>query len=728
VSQTLGFSRRTLLQTVAFGALAGCAAGAGQVGLQSGSADVEFPVPQAPRIPFRIDQLGRVRNDPYRWMKYIPETGSRTMDSLPDMVRKHLQAEAGYAENVLKPARALQPEIRRQMQSIAPVSQEPPALPSGPWVYTNFYPDGSAHAVHVRAPVGDPAGRSVLMDEAERAAGHSYFRASDHQHSRNHRYFAWAEDVIGNDRHRICVRDLETGKISVPVPADAYGYGGMVFSPSSKWMFWIWRNEKNRPTRVFRTSLESGETVLVYEEASPTVFLQLKLTAADGYVAIVLSGPDTSEVWLVPAKDEAAAPMVVFPRRDLVRYDIDEWNGGLVVLTDEGGAIDNKLLLVSPDTFALRETLVEHRPGEQILEIMPFERALVRLERRDGLHQLILRSSDGKEKAVTFEDAAYAVQLAGRQPYTSTTVRITYQTPRQPVQWMDVDLESGKATILQSGGRAGFNTDDYVVERLFATAPDGVRVPITLLSQRNAPRDGSQPCLLYGYGAYGVSSDPVFSIAALALVARGWAYAIAHVRGGSELGRQWFLDGRRFKKRNSFTDFVACAEHLCAQNVTRKGAIVAYGLSAGGLLVGGAMNTKPEMWAGVIAQVPFVDMLNTMSDGDHPLVPLFRPDWGDPLADPVAYDYMASISPYENVQPTAYPPLLCTSGLKDDRVGYWEAAKLVAEVRFRSTGSAPAILLLDADSGHQSSGNLEAEFEEMSLFWAFAETAVAQGF
>lgn len=718
-----GFSRRTLLQTIALSALAGCAGGAGAgSGLSPASGGIAPPV--APRIPFPIEQLGRTRNDYYRWMKYIPETGTREMATLPEMIRAHLEAEAAYAEAVLAPARRLQPEIAAQMLARVPGNDTPPVIPLGGWAYASHYPEGTAHAVYTRAPLAEPGAAEVLLDEGERAAGAAYYRTTGHQPSPDHRYYAWAEDVIGNDRHRICIRDMEGGLVRVLVDEDAYGYGGLVFSPSSRFLFWIWRDARNRPTRVYRTPVGGGAAELVYEEADPAIFMQIKRTAAGGYVAITMSGPDTSEVWLVSAEDETGAPQLVFPRRDKVRYEVDEWAGRLVVLTDED-ALDNKLLVLAPDVAP--ETLVAHRAGSQILEVFPFENGLLRLERQDGLHQLILLRADGSEHVIGFDEAAYAVSVPAGQDYAAARCRITFQSPRLPVQWMDVDLATGALSLVQKAGRAGYDPGDYVVERIFAAAPDGAQVPVTLLSRRGTPRDGAPPCLLYGYGAYGISSEPEFSVPALTLVDRGWTYAIAHVRGGSERGRQWFLDGRRLSKRNSFIDFVACAEHLCDLGVTRRGAVVAYGLSAGGLLVAGAMNEAPDMWAGVIAQVPFVDMLNTMSDADHPLVPLFRPDWGDPLADPAAYDYMFSISPYENVQATAYPPLLCTSGLKDDRVGYWEAAKLVAEVRHTSTGNAPAILVLDAEAGHQSSGGREAEFREMSLFWAFAEVAVSGG-
>jgi oligopeptidase B len=236
--------------------------------------------------------------------------------------------------------------------------------------------------------------------------------------------------------------------------------------------------------------------------------------------------------------------------------------------------------------------------------------------------------------------------------------------------------------------------------------------------------DGSAPVLLYGYGAYGISTEAEFSVANIALVEQGWIYAIAHVRGGSEKGRRWFLDGRRFSKANTFTDFIACAEHLIAQGYARRERIVAYGLSAGGLLMGAVANMRPDLWAGVIAQVPFVDMLNTMSDAEHPLVPLFRPDWGDPLAEPRAYDYIASISPYENVKPQPYPAVLATAGLRDDRVSYWEAAKWVANLRRHTTGNAPVLFLTDMTAGHQAAAGRSSQYRQMALFWAFAEQCV----
>jgi oligopeptidase B len=679
--------------------------------------------PQPPRISHPIVQLGRKRDDVYSWMKFIPAKGERTRSNLPKPVAAMLAAESGYAEAMLEPLADLRAELAAAM--LARSAGAIAALPfeRDGWTYSSAIPPGAVHAVYSRRK-GDGA-EEMLLDEATRAAGLPYFRSTGHQPSPNHRWFVWAEDVIGNDRHRICIRDNRDGSVRTLVDKDAYGYGGLVFGPSSEWVFWIWRDARNRPTRLYRTAVDGRATELVYEEHDPAIFMGIRRTAADGFVALTLSGPDTAEVRLIRAGTESAEPVVVWPRRVGVLYDIDEWNGDLVATTDADDAFDGKLLRLDAGDFRIKSVLVPHRPGTPILSVHPFARGLVRLERIDGQHSVAILRADGSESRVAFPDPAYAIEVPAEQSYGAADVLIVHESPKSPRRWIKVGLSDGRQTVVQQQAVAHFDPDDYEVERLFAPAPDGEMVPITLLSRRGAPKDGSTPLLQYGYGAYGVPSDPEFSIPALALVDRGWRYAIAHVRGGSEKGRRWFLGGRKFTKRNSFTDFVASAEYLGREGYTAPGRVVAFGLSAGGLLVGASMNIAPTLWGGVIAKVPFVDMLNTMSDASHPLVPLFRPDWGDPLADPAAYDYIASISPYENVRAAAYPPLLCTAGLKDDRVSYWEPAKLVAEVRYRSTSGNPAMLLTNMDSGHQGSGDLKSEYAEAALFWAFAMRCVA---
>lgn len=675
--------------------------------------DVRSPV--APRENLEVRQSGRVRTDAYAWMRFIPPSGTRTLDDLPVRLREHLEAERQYAQAVLRP---LEPDVQwfyERLASGAPQMREP--MPESPedWRYHAELAEGCAHRVFFRT---GPNGTQRLLDEAARAKGHAYYRSTDHQPSPDGRYFAWAEDVTGDDRHRICLLDIERGDIRVLVASDAFGYEGFTFSPSSCYLFWIWRDASSRPTRLYRSPVEGGEAAFVYEESDPALFMRVARTAAGRFVALTIAGPDTAEVRLIAAGAETERPDPVRPRQPGVRYEVNEWHDALLMLTDADGAADGKLLRLDPVTFALRDELVPGRPGVSLIAIHPFSRALVRLERAQGLHRLVLTHLDGRETMIGFDGPAYCVELPAAQPYGAREVRMLHQAPASPPCWIDIDLTSGRRREAERAAPRGFDAAAYRVERIEAQAPDGETVPVTVLSRRDA--EGPQPLLLTGYGAYGISRESDFSWPATVLVDAGFRYAIAHVRGGSEKGVRWYQDGCREKKRHSMTDFIACARHLVVIGYAEPGRIVAQGVSAGGLLVCGAMNMAPELWAGVIAQVPFVDMLNTMSDAHHPLVPLLRPDWGDPLADPKAYDWIADISPYENVGRADYPPVLCTAGLKDDRVPYWEPAKLVANIRHRGTGNRPAILVLDPDSGHQGSAGRDHAFAQAALLWAFA--------
>ena len=678
--------------------------------------------PVAPRVHHEIHQLGRTRIDPYAWLKFIPEAGTRDLDTLPEPLRSHLTAEMQYARQMLEPLKADVDHFYESLMARAPQGAPPPPPASSGWQYESRLSVEDGHRVFFRRRSGGNA--EDLLDEGMRANGHAYYRATGHQASPDDRYFAWAEDVRGDDRHQIHVLDIETGRRHTVAAADAFGYGGFTFSPSSRFVFWIWRDAYSRPTRLYRSSVDGGEPELVHEESDPALFMQVARTAANGFVALTLLGPDVSEVRLIPAYAETERPRIVRPRRRGIRYEINEWNDALIMLTNDGDAPDRQLVSIDPVDFGVRQVLVPPRDGVPIVSIHPFAKALLRFERVQGLLRLVLRRPDGREYPVEFDDPAYTLALAPEQAYDAREVRVVHQTPASPRRWLDVCLESGSCSEAGQERLQNFDPNDYKVERLYATAPDGESVPITLLSRRDAG-ERAQPLLLTGYGAYGIAHEPEFSVPATVLVDAGFRYAIAHVRGGSEKGWNWYQDGCREKKRNSMTDFIACAQYLAENGYAKAGEIVAYGVSAGGLLVSGAMNIEPQAWAGVIAQVPFVDMLNTMSDADHPLVPLLRPDWGDPLSDPQAYDHMAALSPYENVRAAPYPPVLCTAGLKDDRVPYWEPAKLLANIRHLSTSGQPAVLHLNPDSGHQESDDRNAEFAQAALFWAFAQRCVS---
>ncbi|RAK51373.1 S9 family peptidase [Phenylobacterium deserti] len=688
------------------------------------------PAPPRPeRRPLRITQLGRVRVDPYAWLR-DPNWAqvSRNPQLLQPEIRAHLEAENRYAQALMAPAEAAAEAYAKAMDALtADAVAEPPAE-DGPWAYYSYVRPGEDHRVHARRPRGGGT-EEILLDEAARARGHAYYRVLEAQHSPDHRLFAWAEDLEGGDRHLICVRELDTGKLHVSKRADGYGWQGLVISPCSQWVFWIWRDPLSRPARVYRRPARGGEDVLVYEEKDPALFMSLGRTASASHVTLRVQGPDLDEWRLIPAADPTGAPLLVEPRTPGLHYQVEEWGGELVILTDADGALDGKLMrtpLDAPGRGNWRDWM-GHEPGRHLLEMRPFRDAFVRLQRRDGRLEVVVTPRSGREHTLAFDEAAYAVRLEPQQEHAGSVLRLVYQSPRTPPQWLACDLASGARRVVKAAGAGPrFRREDFEVRRLFAPAPDGQQVPVTVLMRVGTALDGRAPLLLYGYGAYGVSSEAEFSVPALALVQQGWIYAIAHVRGGSEKGRGWFLDGRRFHKRNSFTDFIACGEHLARQGYTAPRRMVGYGLSAGGLLMGGVANLRPDLWAGLIAQVPFVDMLNTMSDANHPLVPAFRPDWGDPLSDPQAYDYIASISPYENVRPQAYPPILATAGIRDDRVSYWEPAKWVAELRHTGTGRAPVLFETNMAAGHQASSGLSDQHRQMGRFWAFADLCVGR--
>jgi oligopeptidase B len=370
--------------------------------------------------------------------------------------------------------------------------------------------------------------------------------------------------------------------------------------------------------------------------------------------------------------------------------------------------------------------LTPHRPGHYITGMAALSGHLIRLERVDALNRIVVTERGTlAEHAVAFDEEAYELSLDGGFEYETTTARFVYQSPTTPRQWFDYDVHTRERTLRKTQTiPSGHDPSAYVARRLHATATDGATVPITVLMKRGTPLDGSAPMLLYGYGSYGMPMEPHFSIRTLSLVNRGWVYAVAHVRGGSEKGWGWFLDGRKAKKPNTFTDFIACAEALVAAGYTRAGRIVAEGRSAGGMLMGAVANLRPDLWAGVIGGVPFVDVLNTMSDASLPLTPPEWPEWGNPLEDEAAYDLIASYSPYDNVAAQAYPAVLATGGLSDPRVTYWEPTKWVAKLRAFTTGDAPILLKMNMDAGHGGAAGRFDFLKEIAFDYAFAIKAV----
>jgi oligopeptidase B len=688
--------------------------------------------PVARKVPKRIEQLGRVRVDDYAWMK---DDGWQAVLRDPGAIRAdikaHLQAENAYTAAMLAPTEALQAAMFAEMKGRIKEDDASVPTPDGPFDYYVRYEKGAQHPIHARRPRGREDGETVLLDEDAEARGKAFFEVAAADHSPDHALFAYAVDEQGSEVHQIRVKDLATGEI-LPEPVES-STGGFCWSPDSRFLFWIWRDAHGRPAKVFRRPARGGtkDDVLVYEEPDDGFFLSVGTTSSDAWIVIGSGDHETSEVRLIPVADPTAEPAVVEPRRPGLRYDLEHWDGRFFIRTNADGAVDFKVVTAPTDApgRANWTDWAAHQPGRYVVGVGAFKDWLVRLVRENASNSILLtQRGTGAEHVVGFDEEAYALGLAGGYEFDTTTLRFVYESPTTPRQWFDYDM-AARTRVLRKTQEipSGHDPALYVTRRLYATAPDGAQVPITVLMKAATPLDGSAPLLLYGYGAYGIPMEPHFSIRNLSLVDRGWIWATAHVRGGSEKGWGWFLDGRGEHKPNTFTDFIACAETLAASGYGAAGRIVAYGGSAGGMLMGAVANLRPDLWAGIIGAVPFVDVLNTMSDVSLPLTPAEWPEWGDPLKDAAAYDLIAGYSPYDNVAAKPYPAVLATGGLSDPRVTYWEPAKWIARLREMTTGDAPMLLKINMEAGHGGASGRFDFLKEIALDYAFAVWAVERG-
>ena len=714
-------NRRTLLlSAAAVAAFGGLAPGRGAAaGLAAGPTP-----PVIPRRPRRIEQLGRTRIDDYGWLK--PDNWKavwRDGRVLDPAIRGVLEAENAYCDAVLAPTLPLQADLLACMRVASAAEAEAPPEVDGPWAYLTRFAPHAQQPRWLRRPVaGGP--ETLLLDGEARAAGRPFFRILNAVHSRRHDLFAWAEDATGGEKYDIVLKDLATGETR-PGPADAFG--DFVISPESRWLFWTWRDASSRPARIYRRPVAGGADVLVYEEADPAFLVHLSLSASGRFIFIRCWNDVTSEVRLIDMRSPEAPPRLVDPRRTGVIYTLEDWNGSFVVLTNVDGAADFKLMIAPEATpgRAFWRDWSPHRPGRTIVDIRAFAGHFVRIDRVEGNPTVIVAGPDGAwAPPIAFDEAAYALTLQPSAFY-GAALSLTLESPRTPKAWIDVDLVANRAKVVaRTVLPAAYAPGRFVLRRAHAPAADGAMIPITVLCRADLPPGVAAPLMLTGYGAYGASYETGFSVANLVLVERGWVWAAAHVRGGSEKGRDWFEAARGLRKTVSFTDFIACAEHLVAEGVTKPGRIVPHGFSAGGLLVGAALNLRPDLWGAVIGQAPFVDILGTMSDASHPLVPLTRPVWGDPLASAADYDNIAGYSPVQNVAARPYPPVLATTAVEDDRVGFWEPAQWIARLRALSTSGAPMLLHTEMTGGHVGAGGRFDELGQIARMYAFAIAAL----
>ncbi|MDP3079844.1 MAG: S9 family peptidase [Brevundimonas sp.] len=688
------------------------------------------PVPPvAKKIPVRIEQLGRVRTDDYQWMKDDNwQAVLRDPTLIKADVKEHLEAENAYREAMMASTLPLQAAMFEEMKGRIKEADSSVPSPDGAWEYYVEYRTGDQHPRYMRKPRGGTGEAQLLLDANALAEGKAYSEVSSAGHSPDHALFAYSEDAQGSEVHQIFVKDLATGEV-LPDPIGS-AIGDFAFSADSQWLFWTNRDDNGRPDKIFRRPARGGETTLVYQEDDDGMFIGVGRTADDAFILITVGNQETSEARVIPAAAPTATPVVLEPREVGRLYEADHWGDRWVIRTNADDSIDFKIVEAPTATpgKAHWTDLVPHTPGRYIEGVALVKNHIARQERADANTKIIIRDRAGAEHEIAVDEPAYSLSLAGASEFDTTVMRYGYNSPSTPTSTYDYDLATRERTLRKvQEVPSGHNTADYVVERLNAPAPDGELVPVTVLRRRDTPVDGSAPVLLYGYGSYGSPIPASFSTNRLSLVDRGWIYAIAHVRGGSDKGWNWFLTARRMTKKNTFTDFIASAEHLIARGYAKAGHIVAEGRSAGGLLMGAINNMRPDLWAGVIGGVPFVDVINTMSDTSLPLTPPEWPEWGNPIEDPEAYDYMMSYSPYDQVGPKAYPAVLATGGLSDPRVTYWEPEKWVAKLRPATTSGKPILLKINMEAGHAGSSGRFDYLKEVAHDYAFALWAIDRG-
>ncbi len=688
-------------------------------------AGVAGKAPSVEKRPVEIEQHGKVRVDNYAWLRDDNwQEVLRDPTVLRADVSEQLTAENNYYELATADLDQLRATLFEEMRGrIKEVDSSVPT-PSGPFAYAVRFREGGEYPIYIRTP-REGGDETILFDGDAEGEGAEFFRVVGVAHSPNHEMIAYGVDRLGSEYYDIRMRNIASGEeFEESIPSTG---GGSVWASDSKSLYYIERDDNQRPKRVKQHVLgtDPADDLLIYEEPDDTMFLNISKSQSGEYLFIGSTKATTTEYRFVRADAEpGTAPTVIAPRTDDVLYYPEHHGDHFYIQTNANDAVDFKVVRapVANPGFDQWEDWLPHRPGVYVLNFIPFADRVVVLEREDALPRIVV-TNVAQEDAfeIEFDEAAYYLGLSAGYEFDTDTVRFTYESPSTPVQTFDFNMDTRERELRKTQEiPSGHNPDLYVAERLSVTADDGADIPVTILRVKTTEVDGNAPLLLYGYGSYGITIDADFSSHVLSLVDRGVVYAIAHIRGGASKGRQWYLDGKFEKKINSFTDFANVAEALQERGYGRKGETVIYGGSAGGLLVGATVNLRPDLFSGVIAAVPFVDVINTISDASLPLTPPEWVEWGDPINDAEAYATIASYSPYDNIRgDIEYPPILATAGLTDYRVTYWEPAKWVARLRDEAQGG-PFFLKTNMDAGHAGSAARFERLKERAHDYAFA--------
>ena len=683
---------------------------------------ITFP-PKTKKIDHSEEHHGIIRHDFYNWLRAKNwQDVFKTPALLDKEIRTHLEEENAYQKAWMADTIDLQKQLFSEMKGRIKEDDSSVPVKDGPYAYGVSFTTGGEQPHYFRTP-REGGKASVYVDGDALAKGKDYFRLGAVQHSPDHSKCAWTYDDKGSEFYTIKLRDMTSLMDTTENIINTSG--DVVWDANSEGFFYTNVDENHRPSKLYYHKIGTDQSVdkLIFEEKDPGFFLGVGGSSLNDVIYIDIHDHETSEVWLIPAKEPMATPKCVRKRQKGVEYSLTEGGDIFYILTNIDGAKDFKIMS-APFDKPTEENWVEvvpHQPSRLILAHDAYKNFLVWLERRDGLPRIeLLDRRDGSIHAIAFEEETYSLTLHGAAEYDSETIRFTYSSMTTPSELYDYDMTTRQRVMLKRQEvPSGHEPKNYITRRLMAKAEDGAEIPISLFYHKDTKLDGSAPCLLYGYGAYGISIPDSFNSNALSLVDRGFVYAIAHIRGGKEKGFDWYEKGKHLFKRNTFNDFIACGRFLVANHFTSHSRLIAEGGSAGGMLMGAVANMAPEDYAGIVAIVPFVDVLSTMLDATLPLTPPEWPEWGNPLASKEDYKLIASYSPYDNVRAQKYPAILAMAGLTDPRVTYWEPAKWVAKLREFATGDNPILLRTNMDSGHAGASGRFSRLEESAYIYAF---------
>ncbi len=674
--------------------------------------------PTPPKKDFFIVQHGVTRNDEYYWM--------RERDN-PE-VKKYLEAENEYLDKVLSRVKPLQETLFQEMKSR--IKEEDSSVPEKykDYLYYTRAEVGKQYPIYCRKKNEANAPEEILLDQNELAKGRKFCSVSAFSISPDQNKLAYSLDVEGSEVYTIYIKDLTTGELYPEkienVNGSVYYSTGVEWANDSQTIFYVTLDEIHRASKVYRHKIGSDpkEDVLIFHETDETYALSIFKTRSEAYIMTYHYNTLSQEMRFIPAHKPDSALQVLQSRRHGLEYYAAHHGDSFYIVTNKD-AYNYKLVKapVAAPSIENWEDVIPHREDVLLEHVDVFENHLVLQERKGGRKQLRLSRIDDIHKAVyvQFPDPTYEASVERNLEYKTNECRIRYSSLITPTTIANIHLDTGAWSTLKADEIAGFDTSNYMCEFIFAEASDGKKIPMSIAYKKGLERSGKNPTLMYGYGAYGASSEASFNSNLISILDRGFVFAIAHVRGGSEMGRAWYDEGRLLNKKNSFTDLIACAERLIKDKFTSPEKLAITGGSAGGLLVAASMTMRPDLFNAVICKVPFVDVVTSMSDPTIPLTTLEYDQWGNPQASQEAFEYMLSYSPYDNLREAEYPNLLLTTGFNDPRVAYWEPAKFLARLREKKKGDKLALLQTNFSAGHAGASGRYDFLKENALDFAF---------